>query len=291
MVCDELEAAQEMRERRRDALRAASLARVTDPEVPGTASQEDAAFFLSHSGRMLTRMEHVGTIRRSVLGLAVQGRLVHTASWREARLRDVISFGPRNGLSPRASTDPNAPKCLALTATTSGVFKSAFFKNVDAHIPLDSHLWLRSGDILFQRGNTRDYVGIAALFDGPDGSFIYPDLMIKVRTDAQVDPRWLVLAANSPLGRRYMAANAVGAQKSMPKINHEILLNLPVPLPPLTDQVAVLDRVSELMAVCDELERSLVAAEEGRTQALEAVLHRALEGAGAPLPELLEVAG
>ena len=34
-LCDELKAAQEERERRRDALRAASLARVTGPEVPG----------------------------------------------------------------------------------------------------------------------------------------------------------------------------------------------------------------------------------------------------------------
>lgn len=292
-LCGELETAREQREQRRKQLLASSLTCViTPPETSSIAAEKDVSFFLSHFGRMVTRSAHVADVRRTILSLAIQGRLVPvTGCWKEKRLRQLISFGPRNGLSPRESKDPHAPKCLTLTATTSGVFNSTFFKRVDASIPSDSHLWLRKGDILFQRGNTLDYVGTAALFDGADDEFIYPDLMIKVRANPDVDARWIVLAANSPFGREYMAANAAGAQKTMPKINHGTLLNFPVPVPPLADQIAVLDRVSELLGVCDELERSLAAVEEGRARALGAVLQRVLDDAGALLPALAEAAG
>ena len=50
-----------------------------------------------------------------------------------------------------------------------------------ATISNDSHLWLQEGDILIQRSNSEQYVGVAAVYRGPPREFIYPDLMMKVR--------------------------------------------------------------------------------------------------------------
>jgi type I restriction enzyme S subunit len=74
-----------------------------------------------------------------------------------------------------------------------------------------------------------------------------------------------------------MAENATGAQETMPKINQGMLVNLPIPLPPISEQHRIVAKVDELMALCDQLEDSLVEGEQTRSKLLEAVLHEALE--------------
>jgi type I restriction enzyme, S subunit len=75
-LCDELETVQIDRDATRDRFRAASLARLTAPtETPGEVAQKDVTFFLSHSDRMVTKPEDVRDLRRTVLDLAIRGRL------------------------------------------------------------------------------------------------------------------------------------------------------------------------------------------------------------------------
>ena len=63
------------------------------------------------------------------------------------------------------------------------------------------------------------------------------------------------------------------AQKN---INLEILTQVLIPLPPLTEQRRVVARVDELMTLCDRLEASLTAADDTRSQLLDALLAEAL---------------
>lgn len=174
-------------------------------------------------------------------------------SWSWVHLQDLLVFGPQNGISPRKSTRPNAPRAITLTATTSGNFDPRYFKTVDADIDKDSELWLQSGDLIFQRGNSREYVGIAAVYKGEANAFVYPDLMIKVRISKAVDIDYIHIFANSPFARNYFMKMATGAQSTMPKINQEILLALPIALPPKDEQLRIVSSVSSLMATCEQL--------------------------------------
>jgi type I restriction enzyme S subunit len=198
-------------------------------------------------------------------------------TWQMVYLGNLIVFGPQNGISPTESSRPDAPRAITLTATTSGMFKPEHFKRIEANIPIDSEMWLREGDLLFQRGNTRDYVGIAARYEGKSGQFLYPDLMIKVRVSQSVDLRFVHICSTSPHARNYFGKNATGAQATMPKINHEILVNLPIPLPPLAEQHRIVAKVDELMAWCDQLETNLTTAQTESARLLESVLHYALQ--------------
>jgi len=204
------------------------------------------------------------------------------AGWAWTTLGALIVFGPQNGLSPRPSSRPNAPRAVTLTATTSGVFNGAHYKHVEADIPPESEYWLRPGDLLFQRGNTRDYVGIAAIYSGGPGEFLFPDLMIKVRVSGELCLRYVHLAATAPHARRYFASAATGAQASMPKINHATLLALPVPLPPSAEQHRIVAKLDELMALCGALEGGLAASQTQRARLLGAALHSALADAPSP---------
>jgi type I restriction enzyme S subunit len=209
-------------------------------------------------------------------------------SWEWTTLAKLLVFGPQNGISPSASSRPDAPKAITLTATTSGVFKSDYFKRIDAKFSSESEFWLRRGDLLFQRGNTREYVGMAAYFDGEDGQFLYPDLIIKVRVSKFVDLRFVHLCSTAPYARAYFEKHATGAQSTMPKINHEILLNLPIPVPPMAEQNRIVAKVDELMALCDRLEEQLKEADAKSRGLLESVLHSALIDAN-PIPMVSKV--
>ena len=102
--------------------------------------------------------------------------------------------------------------------------------------------------------------------------------------------RWIMLWLMAERGARTeLTERAYGAGK--PGLNLNNLRTLPILVPELPEQERIVAKVDDLMAVCNELERSLAAVEMGRARALEAVLREVLEEAGRPLPALVEVAG
>jgi type I restriction enzyme S subunit len=80
-LCDELEAAQSKREKRRDRLVAATLhglnnggAEAENNDVP--SFEENVRFFFNHLPHLTTRPEHIQQLRQTILNLAVRGMLV-----------------------------------------------------------------------------------------------------------------------------------------------------------------------------------------------------------------------
>jgi type I restriction enzyme M protein len=96
-------------------------------------------------------------------------------------------------------------------------------------------------------------VGTAAIFHVDEPNYIYPDLMIRVRADeTKIMGSYLLTVLQSAPVREFLTRNAVGAAGSMPKINQIIVERIPIPLPPLATQHAI---VAEI-----EAEQALVAA-------------------------------
>jgi type I restriction enzyme S subunit len=311
-LCERLETSRGRRETVRDRLAAASLARLNAPD-PETF-QADACFALDALPALTTRPDQIKALRQTILNLAVRGKLVpqdpndepasellkriakekgssrHPAAtidpddepyplpetWKWAPLDQLIVSGPQNGISPKPTNREDAPKAITLTATTSGAFNPVHFKHVEAKIPSDSDFWLKDGDLLFQRGNTREYVGMAAVYRGPPNKFLFPDLIMKVRLSDQICLRFAHLPSISPPARAFLSVNASGAQATMPKINQTTLVSLPIPLPPLAEQHRIVAKVDALMALCDRLEASLTATAATRRRLLDALLAEAL---------------
>lgn len=173
--------------------------------------------------------------------------------WEWVRLGDLLVFGPRNGFSPSPVDHETSTKSLTLSATTSGRFDSSCSKFVAFDVPHDSHLWLRPGDVLVQRANTIDYVGVSAIYHGEHNRFIYPDLMMKLRVVDLVDVNFIQLAMSSDDARRYLKARASGTSGSMPKINQATLMSLPLALPPADEQHRIVEVFTQLEAVVDRV--------------------------------------
>jgi type I restriction enzyme, S subunit len=192
--------------------------------------------------------------------------------WIWCHLSSLILEDPRNGYSPKSVDFPTNTKTLKLGATTSGSFDSSEYKYVNEEIDLNSFLWLKNGDILIQRSNSLDHVGVSAIYDEDDDKYIYPDLMMKLRVVKFISCTYLHQILLSPFCREYFRANASGAQKSMPKINQGIVSRTPIPLCSIEEQQVIVTKVESLLALCDQLETEIVNNQNRAQKLMQAVL-------------------
>lgn len=196
--------------------------------------------------------------------------------WIYLKLGEVIIDGPLNGFSPKESKDGKGIKVVTLSATTCGYFKYDCYKLASTEVSDDSHLWLKKNDVLIQRGNSLEYVGISAVFSGNDNEYIYPDLMIKIRFYEELNIKFIHYLLNSPMLRQYFKSNASGSQKSMPKINQTVLINAPLVIPPLNEQARIVHKLDELVKFCDQLEKNIMNKKLQNANFLQQIIHESL---------------
>jgi len=196
-------------------------------------------------------------------------------SWVWCRLCNIIYEDPRNGYSPKAVEFVTDVKSLKLGATTTGKFIETELKYINEKINNESFLWLKYGDILIQRSNSLEYVGVSAIYKGKDNEFIYPDLMMKFKLSENIDTDCIFNILSCKFTREYYRNNAVGAQKSMPKINQSVVSNTLIPLPPLAEQQVIVAKVEALFKHCDQLEAEISASEQNSQMLLQTVLKEA----------------
>jgi type I restriction enzyme M protein len=186
--------------------------------------------------------------------------------WPMVELGEVIQEKPKNGYSGKPVDRITNLRVLSLSATTSGRLDLTKYKYLDEDIPRDSPYFCKKGDIYLQRGNTAELVGTAALFDVEEEDFIYPDLMIRVRADEQkILSQYLLIALQSEPVRDYLKRNAVGTAGSMPKINQGIVERIPLRLPPLETQQAIVAEIEAEQALVTA-NRELIARFEKKIQ-------------------------
>lgn len=279
-VCDQLEAAQAERERRRHELRGESLARVTAPaEVPWTAPRQDVALFLSDSGRMVTRAEHVAEIRSAVFALAVTGALMKSRKeWGVTKLGDIGSWG--SGGTPRAGTSEyygGSIPWAVIGDLNEGVVTATARTITEIGLKQSSAKMVEPGCLLIAMyGASVGKLGIAGVAMATNQAIAH----CKPNQErVSVSYLWLVLR---DLRTKLRASAKGGAQ---PNISQTILRGWTVVFPAPEEQALIVAKVDELMAVCDELEQSLTAVQTGRSRALEALLRDAL-GNALPTREL-----
>ena len=192
--------------------------------------------------------------------------------WAWVRLGGVALQGPSNGLSPKPQELPTDVRCLSLSATTQGFFKPECFKYVDVSSQAAQQFFLKNGDLLIQRGNSLEYVGIAAIYDGPDDAYIYPDLMMRLQLSTCVKTEFIHTMLVCADGRSYFQRNATGTQGTMPKVNQATVAGAPIPLPPLAEQSRIVTRVTALRRLCADLRQRLAERQSVQARLAEALL-------------------
>lgn len=184
------------------------------------------------------------------------------------------------GWSPRTESHPregDAWGVLKVSAVSWDYFDPNANKQVLPGTEPRLQAKISKGDFLISRANTADLVARAVLIDDEPQNLMMSDKIVRLRLATELDHSFIWLVNNNAqFARTYYAANATGVSPSMKNVSRAVILNLPIPLPPLAEQRRIVGKVDALMALCDRLEAALTTADTTKQRLLEALLHEAL---------------
>jgi type I restriction enzyme S subunit len=162
-------------------------------------------------------------------------------------------------------------------------FSGTRFISEEAHRELAKRCKPELGDILLTKVGT---TGIAVNINVDREFSIFVSLALLKFSQENIDRRYLCNLINSPFVKKQSADNTqgIGNKNLVLRLINQFL----IPLPPLAEQERIVDKVAELMALCDRLEASLDTADNTRRRLLDALLAEAL--APSELREMVAVA-
>ncbi|MFC3995197.1 restriction endonuclease subunit S [Nocardiopsis sediminis] len=196
-------------------------------------------------------------------------------------LKELLREPLRNGHSAPAAREGGI-RTLTLTAITKGVFSDTHTKMTSTPPRKASGLWLEPGDIFIQRSNTPDLVGTSAVYQGPSGWAIFPDLLVRVRISDHLDPRFVLAVLKSTRVRAHFKDSAKGLSGSMPKIDQRTIEEVLIPVPDIKTQRDTADRIDEYSRSVTIISKEVEKARERTGHLRRALLTAAFNGKLAP---------
>lgn len=204
-------------------------------------------------------IESITTARQQTVAYKKSLLDKHLAAGDKLRpLPSLLKVAMSNGYSGKPVKVETRFRVLSLSATTSGVFDPQHFKYLNEPGLEHRDIWCEPDDVLVQRGNTPEYVGVPAIYTGEANHFIFPDLMIRLRADPdKVVPKYLYYALSSPRIRDYLRTRAKGSAGTMPKISQAILSSVQIPYRGLKEQAQVVRHLDQEFSQIAAMEKAL----------------------------------
>jgi type I restriction enzyme S subunit len=197
--------------------------------------------------------------------------------WSLVALQDVL-HGIQYGTSVRAVKNlKGGVPVLRMGNIQDGAIDLSDLKMIDRRAENIPAFRLERGDILFNRTNSPELVGKAAVFDH-DLEAVFASYLVRIRCDESlVSSRYVCAWINSPWGRQWARAVRTDCV-SQSNINASKLLTLPLPAPPLAEQEEIVRRMEALCSLADVIERRVEVAWEQVEKLPRTILERALRG-------------
>jgi len=201
--------------------------------------------------------------------------------WVETTLERVLTVQPQNGWSPPAGnhSDSGTP-VLTLSSVTGFRFRPDKIKFTSASTDSRRNYWVKNGDFLITRSNTPELVGHVAIASGITEPTIYPDLIMRMNpAPDRMVTEFLYYQMRCPSLRREITGRAQGANPTMKKISNGSVKTLPIAVPSIAAQHAIVETLNALTTETQRLEsiyqQKLTALEELK----KSLLHQAFTGA------------
>ena len=194
-------------------------------------------------------------------------------SWKITQIRNICKssfYGPRFGKNEYV--DNGIPSIRTTDMTVNGEISLKDAPMLD--IPADrlESLKLIYGDLLVTRSGS---IGTMAIFKG-DYLAIPSAYLIRFRFSPLMLIDYIYYYLKSPVGQQLIELNSTAITQA--NINAEAIKNLPIPIPPLDEQVEIVQRVAKLFAFADRLEARYQNARAKCDQLTPALLEKAFQG-------------
>jgi len=318
-LCDRLEGAQNGRENQRDRLAAASLHRLNNGAdadafrnharfyfnnlprlttrrehisqlrqtifnlavrgklVPQDPGDEPASELLKRIQAEKAQLVKEGKIKQKKPLLYIselEKRFVLPSGWEWVRMQSAFDVRDGTHDTPKYIEHGGVPLITSRNFVDGKIsFDEAKLISRSDHDSIKKRSGVDRGDILYSMigGN----IGNQVLVDTDREFSIKNVALFKYYTRKESLPEYLNLFLKTvTIGLQDEAAG--GAQ---PFVSLALLRNIPIPIPPLSEQHRIVAKVEELMALCGRLEAQLTTTQTESRRLLEAVLHDALVSA------------
>ena len=149
------------------------------------------------------------------------------------------------------------------------------------YLPSDHYefpdLLLTEGDVLFNRTNSAELVGKAAVYSGVPHPCSFASYLIQVRLLPGISPEILTYALNGGLGRAWIKA-VVNQTVGQANVNGTKLAAFTFPLPPATEQEAAIGTSENQLSVIEQLEADIDAKLQSAQTLRQSILKHAFTG-------------
>lgn len=189
-------------------------------------------------------------VRLSVLleSLAPVGRNAVSGNWERVALKTVVP-STEYGISEALVSDPHGMPVLRMNNIRDGRMDVGGLRYCPVHAPVPSRLVLRHGDVLFNRTNSIEHVGKAAMWKDDLPRATFASYLVRLNPDLQrLMPEYLVEWLQHPLIRQRVKAISTVAVQQV-NVNPTRLRELEIDLPvALEDQ----RKIVSLLTACDD---------------------------------------
>lgn len=190
---------------------------------------------------------------------------------------DQLSTIVQYGTSSKTSEDPSGVPVLRMGNIVGGrinLEKLKYLPTTHSEFP---ELLLEDGDLLFNRTNSPELVGKAAVYRGDPEPCSYASYLIRVRFSGHYRPELLNYFLGSALGRRWVAS-VVSQQVGQANVNGTKLKQLSVPLPPRQVQEEVCRVAEAQLEQIALMRRQISFARQSADVLRRSILYRAFAG-------------
>ncbi len=199
--------------------------------------------------------------------------------WVWCRLGEVI-YDTEGGKSPNCLHEPVKDGEWGVIKTTA-VQEMHFLENENKVLPsnfiVSEQHKILEGDIIITRAGPKNRVGIVCCVENVSKNLILSDKTIRIKHFKQLlFNKFIALALNSPIIKPYIEQKMTGMADSQVNISQDNMKGFPIPLPPLSEQARIVQKLEELMQYCDGLEAGIQDSVVQNERLLQQVLREAL---------------
>lgn len=199
------------------------------------------------------------------------------STWQWVRLGNLKILSDY-GTSEKAYEDIAGFPVLAMGNIHGGKVSLIANKNLSSKSNDLPRLLLKKRDVLFNRTNSWELVGKTGLFEGEDDRFTFASYLIRLRfPDDLVSAEYVNYYLNSKSFRETQIEPQIIQQCGQANFNGTKLGNSLFPLPPFSEQIAIVVKVNSLLEYCDQIEDLIAQNKQNAVSLMQAFLSEAFQ--------------
>ncbi|MFB2670685.1 restriction endonuclease subunit S [Shewanella xiamenensis] len=200
--------------------------------------------------------------------------------WEWCHLKDIITImdaGWSPACPPESSPDIDTWGVLKTTAVQTLEYREYENKVLDKTKTPRPEYEVMVGDILITRAGPKNRVGISCLVEKTRPKLMISDKIIRFHlVEVGLSERFISLCLNAGATAVYIDDSKSGMAESQMNISQDKLKLAPIPLGPIKEQNHIMDRVDQLMTLCDQLKSRLQTSQQTQLALAESLVEGAL---------------